>query len=306
MYNPATMSQDSEVAVLFADVVGSTRLFEVLGDLPARDMIVNCIDLMRAATLRNRGNVIKTIGDEILAIFPTASDAVNAAAEMQHDISVHPALSVQGQHVAIRIGCHFGPVVLEKRDIFGASVHTANRMTSQAKAGQIILSSDTVARLSPEWRAMTRQIDTTPVRGRTEEMELFEVLWQQEDATSMLPSIEVDARTGHRPKRVRLRYQGREFVLGEGKESLTLGRSEDNDIVVKGSLISRIHARIEIARNKALLVDQSTNGSFVTTQDGKEAFVRRDSVALAGSGAIGLGKLPEANSPDAILYRLEE
>ena len=74
----------------------------------------------------------------------------------------------------------------------------------------------------------------------------------------------------------------------------------------KGSLISRIHARIEIARNKALLVDQSTNGSFVTTQDGKEAFVRRDSVALAGSGAIGLGKLPEQNSPDAILYRLEE
>ncbi len=253
------MSSDTEVAVLFADVVGSSRLFEVLGDLPARDMIVTCIEVMRSATQRNRGNVIKTIGDEILAIFPTASDAVNAAAEMQHDIGVHPALSVQGQHVAIRIGCHFGPVVLEKRDIFGGSVHTANRMTSQAKAGQIIISADTVARLSPEWRALTRQIDTTPVRGRTEEMELFEVLWQQEDATSMLPSID-----------------------------------------------SRIHARVEIARNKALLVDQSTNGSFVTTQDGKEAFVRRDSVALQGSGLIGLGKLPEQNSPDAILYRLEE
>jgi len=261
---------------------------------------------MRSATVRNRGSVIKTIGDEILAIFPTANDAVNAATEMQHDIGVHPALSVQGQHVAIRIGCHFGSVVLEKRDIFGASVHTANRMTSQAKAGQIILSADTVARLSPEWRALTRQIDTTPVRGHAEEIELFEVLWQQEDATSMLPSIEVDARTGHRPKRVRLRYLGREYVLGEGQNSLTLGRAEDNDIVVKGSLISRIHARIEIARNKALLVDQSTNGSFVTSVDGKEAFVRRDSVALQGSGLIGLGKLPEPNAPDAILYRLED
>jgi adenylate cyclase len=306
MYNPATMSSDTEVAVLFADVVGSTRLFEALGDLPARDLIVTCIDVMRVATERNRGNVIKTIGDEILAIFPTASDAVNAAAEMQHDVSVHPALSVQGQHMAIRIGCHYGPVVLEKRDIFGASVHTANRMTSQAKSGQIILSADTVARLSPEWRAVTRQIDTTPVRGHTEEVELFEVMWQQEDATSMLPSIEVDARTGHRPKRVRLRYQGREHVLGEGRDSVTIGRADENDIVVKGTLISRIHARVEIARNKALLVDQSTNGSFVTTQDGKEAFVRRDSVALMGSGAIGLGKLPEANSPDAILYRLED
>jgi len=300
------MSSETQVAVLFADVVGSTRLYEVLGDRAARDMIVICVDIMRGATERNRGSVIKTIGDEILAIFPTADDAVNAAAEMQHDIGVHPTLQMQGQHVAIRIGCHFGSVVLENRDIFGASVHTANRMTSQAKSGQIVLTADTVQRLSAEWRALTRQIDVTPLKGRTEEFELFEVLWQQEDATSMLPAIAADARTGHRPKRVLLRYQGREYVLGDGKEALTLGRAEENDVVVKGTLISRIHARVELGRSKVMLVDQSTNGSFVTTQEGKEAFVRRDSVALTGAGLIGLGRLPEPNSPEAIHYRLEE
>jgi adenylate cyclase len=278
----------------------------VLGDHQARDMILQCVEIMRSATERNRGSVIKTIGDEILAIFPTADEAVNAAGEMQHDIASHPALLVNGQHVAIRIGCHYGPVVLENRDIFGASVHTANRMTSQAKAGQIILTSDTVVRLCPEWRAMTRQIDVTPVRGRSEEVELFEVLWQQEDATSMLPSIEIDARTAHRPKRVRLRYMDREYLLGEGRESLTLGRAEDNDIVVKGNLISRVHARIEMGRNKVMLVDQSTNGSFVVTQEGKESFVRRDSVTLQGKGLIGLGRLPELNAQDAIRYVLED
>jgi adenylate cyclase len=300
------MSNETEVAVLFADVVGSTRLYEVLGDHQARDMILTCVDIMRDATERNRGNVIKTIGDEILAIFPTADDAVNAAGEMQQDIGAHPGLLVQGQHVAIRIGCHYGPVVLENKDIFGSSVHTANRMTSQAKAGQIILTTDTVERLSPEWRAVTRQIDVTPLRGRSEEVELFEVLWQQEDATSMLPSIAVDARTGHRPMRVRLRYLGREYLLDDSKESLTLGRSEENDVVVKGNLISRTHARVEMARNKVVLVDQSTNGSFVTNEDGKEAFVRRDSVALQGRGFIGLGHLPVAGSPDAILYSVED
>jgi hypothetical protein len=259
---------------------------------------------MRAATERNRGTVIKTIGDEILSIFPTANDAVNAAGEMQQDIGAHPELSVQGQHVAIRIGCHFGPVVLEKRDIFGASVHTANRMTSQAKAGQIILSTAMAERLSPEWRGVTRQIDVMTVRGHSEEMELFEVMWQQEDATSMLPSIQIDARTGHRPKRVRLRHKGREYVIGEGRDSLTMGRADENDVVVHGPLISRIHARIEIARNKVLLVDQSTNGSFVVGQDGKEHFIRRDSVALDGQGMIGLGKLPDLE--DAVRYQLED
>lgn len=300
------MSNETEVAVLFADVVGSTRLYELLGDHQARDMILNCVGLMRDATERNRGTVIKTIGDEILAIFPTANDAVNAAGEMQQDIGAHPELSVQGQHVAIRIGCHYGPVVLENKDIFGSSVHTANRMTSQAKAGQIILTAGTVHRLSPEWRAVTRQIDVTAVRGRSEEIELFEVLWQQEDATSMLPSIAIDARTGHRPKRVRVRHLGREFVLGDDRESLTMGRAEENDIVVKGNLISRLHARIEMARNKFMLVDQSTNGTFVTSEEGKEAFVRRDSVALQGKGLIGLGRLPEAAAQDAIRYQIED
>jgi adenylate cyclase len=297
------MSAESEVAILFADVVGSTRLYELLGDHQARDMIVTCVELMRGSTERNRGTVIKTIGDEILAIFPTANDAVNAAAEMQHDIGWHPSLTVQGQHVAIRIGCHFGPVVLENKDIFGSSVHTANRMTSQAKAGQIVLTSDMVSRLTPEWRACTRQIDVTSVRGQSEEIELFEVLWQQEDVTSMLPSIALGA--AQRPKRVRLSFQGRDYLLEDATKMLTLGRADENDVVVQGTLISRLHARIEFARNRCLLVDQSTNGTFVTSEGGKEAFVRRDSVALEGQGMIGLGRLPEENAPDAIHYRLE-
>jgi pSer/pThr/pTyr-binding forkhead associated (FHA) protein len=105
---------------------------------------------------------------------------------------------------------------------------------------------------------------------------------------------------------VRLHYLGREYLLDDSKESLTLGRAEENDIVVKGPLISRTHARVEMARNKVVLVDQSTNGSFVTAQDGQEAFVRRDSVALQGQGLIGLGHLPEAGSPDAIRYSVED
>ena len=300
------MQAETEVAVLFADVVGSTHLYEVLGDLRARETILLAIDLMKQATERNRGTVIKTIGDEILSIFPTANDAINAAAEIQHDISAHPELILPEQHVAVRIGCHFGPVALQNQDIFGATVHTANRMASQAKAGQVLTTSDTVERLSTEWRACTRRIDVAPVRGRSEEIELFEVLWQQEDATSMLPSIEMGTPAGQRQLRMKLHYQGREYVLENGRRSLTLGRAEENDVVVEGHLISRLHARIEAQRNRFVLVDQSTNGTFVTSDEGQEAFVRRDDLTLQGTGLIGLGRVPEANSPDAIQFQLED
>jgi adenylate cyclase len=105
---------------------------------------------------------------------------------------------------------------------------------------------------------------------------------------------------------VRVRYLGREFLLNDAKKELTMGRAEENDIVIKGPLISRLHAKIEWSRDKFLLVDQSTNGSFVTSDEGKEAFVRRDSVILQGRGLIGLGKLPDASAPDAIRYQLDE
>ena len=65
------MGKDIELAILFADVVGSTRLYEMMGDLRARDMVAICIDVMRSATEQHQGTVIKTMGDEVMATFPT-------------------------------------------------------------------------------------------------------------------------------------------------------------------------------------------------------------------------------------------
>jgi hypothetical protein len=117
------MAKDIELAILFADVVGSTKLYEQMGDEKARDMVAICIDIMRTATEQHNGTVIKTMGDEVMSTFPTVDDALNAAGQMQQAILAHPELKVDGQPVSIRIGCHFGPVVLENRDIFGAAVH---------------------------------------------------------------------------------------------------------------------------------------------------------------------------------------
>jgi adenylate cyclase len=299
------MGKDIELAILFADVVGSTRLYDLMGDLRARDMVATCIEVMRSATEQRQGTVIKTMGDEVMATFPSADAALNAAAQMQQQISSHAQLKVDGQPVSIRIGCHFGPVMLENRDVFGAAVHTANRMTSQAKAGQIVTTAATVEKLSPEWRAACRQIDIATLKGQGNEVVLYEVLWQTEDVTSMVPGIAGDARAA-RPVRLRLRTEDRELLVDERHSSVTIGRAEDNDVVVKGNLISRLHARIEISRNKFVLVDQSTNGTFVQTTDGEEAFVRRDSLQIKGQGMIGLGRLPEPGSPQTIRFNCEE
>jgi len=300
------MVKDIELAILFSDVVGSTRLFEVLGDPRARELIAICIDLMRSATEQHHGTVIKTIGDEVMATFPTPDDALNAAGQMQKQFGAHSELKVDGQAIAIRIGCHYGPVVLESRDVFGATVHVANRMTSQAKAGQIITTAATVERLSPEWRASVRQIDVASIRGQGGEIALYEVLWQTEDVTSMLPAIALTAHDKRRNVRLRLRVDDRDYVIDEQRPQAVIGRADESDIVVRGNLISRQHARIEFSRNRFTLTDQSTNGTFLQINGQEEAFVRRDSVSIKGEGAIGLGRVPDSESPQTIRFVCEE
>ena len=300
------MNAEQELAILFSDVVGSTRLFEVLGDVAARDKVHVCLDIMRRATEQHGGAVVKTMGDEILATFRDCDAAMDAAVEMQAAIAGHPDLEVEGQHIAIRIGCHYGPVVLETRDVFGAAVHTANRMTSQAKAGQIIITDAICGRLSDEWRAIARQVDVAVPRGQHGEVTIYELLWQHGETTSMLPSIATITEE-KKPFRIRLRYLGTELVLDNRERTYaTLGRGQDNDLVIKGNLVSRLHARIEAGKNRFMLVDQSTNGSFVQGKNGDDAFVRRDAIPLKGEGVIGLGRVPEPQSYHTVEFACEE
>ena len=67
------MGKDAELAIVFADVVGSTQLYEQLGDSRARDMVGRCLEIMRDVTESNNGTVVKTIGDEVMATLDEAA-----------------------------------------------------------------------------------------------------------------------------------------------------------------------------------------------------------------------------------------
>ena len=301
-----TAAAEKKLSILFADVVGSTQLYESLGDERARETVHQCLQVMKQATENFGGTVIKTMGDEVMSTFPSADDALNAANQMQQRITNTVRIDAQGTHAAIRIGCHYGAVQREERDISGVAVHTANSMTSQAKAGQILTTTAVVEQLSPQWKALVRQIDVSTPKGQSDEVAVFEVLWQPEEATNMLPSIDPGHRTPARTSRLCLRFRDQEVIVGDkGKVTVTMGRADENDVVIKGNLISRIHARVDAARNRFVLVDESTNGTFIQ-QDGKEEiYLRRDSAVLTGSGVISMGRVAARGTPLAIEYSVE-
>ncbi len=276
-------------AIVFADISGSTRLYEILGDSIARELVSQCLDLMTEHVNRHNGAVIKTIGDEIMATFATAEQAVEACMAMQE--AVAEDLPQRNKHtppnLTIRIGMHFGSCILEGGDVFGDAVNVAARMAGIAKGSQIITTQDTAAALSPAVRSSTRHLDRIPIKGKSEDVDIFEVIWQADDVTRMATGLLTHA--GNKLANLRLRYHTEIMDLDQDMNVIILGRGQKADMVVNDSMASREHARIECRRGKFILTDMSTNGTYVETQEGP-SYLRREDIVLTVQGKIALGR----------------
>ncbi|MCW8956355.1 MAG: FHA domain-containing protein [Gammaproteobacteria bacterium] len=288
------------ITVMFADVAGSTTLYEQLGDEVANTIIHDVIDLMSEVTAKNSGTVVKTIGDEVMCRFSKPDHAFTTASVIQEMLQNRPKVS--GVKVRVRIGMHTGQALIRQDgDVFGDAVNVAARVTAIAKGNQIITTQDTVNALSPIFMNSCREIDRIPLKGKSEETVLCEVLLQSDDLdrnSTMINFIDniPSARQLH------LSHQGNEFTLNPEDPALTLGRGEQCDVMVNTSHASRAHARIEFRRGKFVIIDQSTNGTFVKGDDGNEVYLRREALPLMGAGVISLGVNTDQEDPHQIHF----
>jgi adenylate cyclase len=290
------------LAVLFADITASTRLYEKLGNARAVECVGLCLNIMRESALGCGGRVVQTIGDEVLCVFPTALAATQAATEMQSRVEMQEPVS--GQRLQIHIGLQFGPVLEEGQDVFGDCVNVAARMVKLAKASQIIAGGECVEALSKPMKDQTRAIDKLPVKGREQEVEVYEVLWRQGEELTYTAS-----RAPGLPKQPRVqlcvRHGGKEIYLGPGRELIALGRGSWSDIVIADRKASREHARIERRRDKFVLVDVSSNGTFVTFHGQPEMAVKREEVMLQGRGSISFGHPYSADPTEVATFEIQ-
>ncbi len=271
------------LVVLFADISGSTKLYDLLGNVDALATIDRCLAIVKRVCEDFDGRVVKTIGDEVLAVFPAADAAAQAAIEIQ--LRVSKQRTTRDTPVAMHIGFHTGPTIEEEGDVFGDAVNVAARLTSVATGGQIFTSAQTAAELSPALRARTRDQDAHTVRGKDQDIGMFQLTWEEseEELTSMSPRVAVA------PAKVKLTHGAREIELGESQSRLTLGRDINNDIVIADRKASRMHAHIERRRDKFVLIDHSSNGTWVTVEGKTEITLRREELILRGRGHVSFG-----------------
>jgi class 3 adenylate cyclase len=271
-------------AILFADISGSTTLYETLGDKPATRAIETCLDLLREVVEKLQGQVVKTIGDEIMVVFGKPEAACEAAMEMQHRMAALPP--VAGVKLAIRVGFHFGPVLERKGDYWGDGVNIASRLTGLAKGGQILTSGATVENLPAAQQNHLRNLAALPMKGKHEAIRVFELMWGD---TGDVTLMEVLASSARIEVSLRLEIGGHTLRFPAEKSALSLGRDRDCDLVVKEKTASRRHARIERSGAQYMLVDESTNGTYVAIEGDREVLLRHDRLPLRGRGKLGFG-----------------
>lgn len=287
-----------QVVIMFADISGSTAIYDKLGNEMALLVITRTLDtLVQAATAHN-GLLIKTIGDEILCTFQDATDAFNAACAMQMATELQPLGELLP--VYIRIGIHHGDVIQESDDIYGDAVNVAARITAITRPRQIMTTQAFVDILPPELGRLARPLKSANFRGKLKSIDVFHLLWEPENTTVSGIAMLEQMQPANQPTELILRHNTKVMTINEKMKSVVLGRGETCDFVIQNNLASRQHASIEYSFGKFTLTDHSANGTYIRFNDNQEVLMNHQQVVLHRAGKISLGQ-PFSEAPNEVV-----
>ena len=292
------MTQIRQRAVVFADLRGSTALFENLGNAEATSVVTHTITQMRHAIESLGGRTVKTLGDGLMAVFEQPSDALTAAVSM-HDALDH--LVAQGRQrgaspglkaLKLQVAMSFGEVVDMAGDCFGDAVNVAARLLDHAGDNETLLTVEVLQGLPLDLRSRFRSLDRLVLRGRAEPVHVHVLGGRRGAASDMAATQFGDVTTVSEPDGLRLVWAGLHRVFASQQTPVVLGRSPQATFCVDDGRVSRSHARVDWHSGSFQITDLSYNGTYVRFNDGEIVSLRRGSCTLHGSGAIGLGGTP--------------
>jgi adenylate cyclase len=275
------------LVVLFADISGSTMLYETLGNREARQLVRRCLDVMSSRLAEHQGTLVKTIGDEIMCTFPDADCALRAACDMQDAVeNGRPGGDIP---MYIRIGFNYGEVIREANDVHGDVVNVAARITEVARARQTLATQAAVEALSPELRHKAHHIRRASIKGRQAQLDLFQIGLHNAANRERFGNPAQRKPEGLVEQLV-LRHRDQQFTVSAGNPSACLGSSKDCAIVVSDEVASERHAVVEYQLGKFFVSDRSAGGTYINFNGGETAHIAGGDTLLRGSGAIRLGR----------------
>ena len=297
------MTEIRDRTVLFADLRGSTALFETLGNAAATALVTQTVATIGQAVSDGNGRIVKTLGDGLMAVFDSPRDGIKAAIRM-HELLARSILrgrqfDTTAQASSLRalrmqIALARGEVVDMAGDCFGDAVNVAARLLDHAGDNETLITTEVLGGLTPMVKARFRSLDLIAVRGRVEPVHVL-VLDQTHDGQhgdmaatqfgEMVPAVEPDG--------IRLTWLDLDRVFDVNSMPIVLGRSVQATHCITDGRVSRLHARIDWHAGTFSVTDLSYNGTFVRFGSAGDILsLKRGSCTLHGTGSIGLGSPP--------------
>lgn len=294
------MNQLAERCVLFADLRGSTGLFERLGNTQATHVVTSSVASLCEVVRSCGGSVIKTLGDGLMACFNDPAGAVRAAQSMHEALrqpEVHAGDAAAGlagarPDLKLQIALARGEVVETDGDCFGDAVNVSARLLDHAGDNEVLVTAEVVGCLSPLARRRFRSLDQIALRGRAEAVHVY--LMSPSRAHDFAATRLEQVRQAPAPRGIRLVSAEREQLFASGRMPVTFGRSPQASFCIDDNRVSRLHARIDLQGSTFQFCDMSFNGSFVRFDHDPEVLsLRRSRCTLHGCGVISFGAMPD-------------
>jgi class 3 adenylate cyclase len=292
------MTRISDRTVLFADLRGSTSLFETLGNAEATSVVTHCVNALSHPVTTHEGQVVKTLGDGLMAVFDDPKPALQAALHM-HEVldgmvcrGSERGASAGLRALRLQVALARGEIVEMAGDCFGDAVNVAARLIDHASDNETLVTLDVLEGLPQELRARFRSLDALTLRGRVEPVQVHVLGERRPACGDMVATLFGDVGAVQQPDGLRLVWGGEHRVFSCQQMPMVLGRSPQAAFCVDDARVSRSHARLDWHGGSFQLTDLSYNGTYVRFNDGEIVSLRRGSCTLHGSGSIGLGGSP--------------
>ena len=285
------MTSSSSRTVLFADLRGSTALYETLGNAEAAAVVTQSVALLAQVVSGCMGRVVKTLGDGLMAVFDSAESAALASDEMHESLERIGSGTREGPVLKLKVSAALGELVDVDGDCFGDAVNVAARVLELAGDHETLCTEHFVAALPPGHRERFRSLDRIHLRGRSEPVGIFRMeLRNFSDSMSTVLDAPLSSLL---PDGIRVTWQSEGRVFAGVHLPVVLGRSPQATYFIDDTRVSRTHARIDWHGGNFQLTDLSSNGTFVRYQGQAETVaLRRATCTLHGSGSIWLGGTP--------------
>jgi len=264
----------NSIYVLYATIVSNAVAQEDMDDQHAQRVMSSMQRQMSATAEAYNGEIVRSEGTEFMCHFSDSDDALNGTAATMW--AVESGTFPEAWQYSVKAGL----CTNEEMRLFDGW----SQLADLARPHQVLITSDIEKKIPAPSPFKVRVLPS--VRTNVHSSPVWEFRWRESEVQKSPSRISGSNASPHNYPALIIQFDGVKRIIQREGDTISIGRESGNDIVIKENVVSRHHVHIIMRNGKAVLSDQSTNGTYIFPASGKPVLLLRDQAILSGNGRI--------------------